>query len=842
MLDKIIKSIFGKESTESPSSEIEILVNQLVEEAAEGVTGYFTPKFTGLPTYEIIQKKDVVFKTQLMLWLWNKVLTPFTGVWYSKAWQAKTVHEALLNIMLRSTLSLSEEDIMYCLDTQKKEISFLLPMGLFIKQLKNHHAKQPFSEKMDAKLQQFHSKIQNYQPFKKYTPELQELLVEQSNEMKVILADNKDDFGMKFNEYITNLSPIERKSMYQFLGLFKTANGAKPSNKFLKETEKNYSQIGEKRYLEIISDWLLLVKNLKPKIETHESNYGGNPYTWTNSEFLQEVNSSIAKGIVWSLLPFAEKDPKLISLLTDVAEKCYQKLPGKGPAAAGVGNACIYVLAQSGLAGVSQLSRLKLRIKQSNTQELIEKYIRETAEKLDMSPDEIEDMAVSTYGLDEGKATHIFGEYEATVKIASVGKIDIAWSKAGKALKSEPSALKKDFAEELKEIKNAVLLAQKMLSVQRDRIDRSMIQNREWTWEKFNDYYAQHGLMSFLTKQLIWEFHSENQSVTVFWVNDEWVNLQGKAIENIGDVITVKMWHPVGKSAEEITAWREFMARHEIRQPIKQAYREIYLITEAEIRTRTYSNRMAAHILKQHQFNTLAKVRGWKYSLLGAYDKGYESDKAQINLSKYQLRAEFWVSEVNADDAWNDTGIWHYVSTDQVRFVSSQNDQPVNLIEVPALVFSEIMRDVDLFVGVASVGNDPEWRDNGGLVQYRDYWTNYSFGDLNELAKTRKEVLVRLVPRLKIAKVAEIKDKFMMVRGKFRTYKIHLGSGNILMEPNDQYLCIVPDRSAKTADTGKVFLPFEGDAILSIILSKAFLLADDDKITDETIIRQIRSN
>ena len=55
------------------------------------------------------------------------------------------------------------------------------------------------------------------------------------------------------------------------------------------------------------------------------------------------------------------------------------------------------------------------------------------------------------------------------------------------------------------------------------------------------------------------------------------------------------------------------------------------------------------------------------------------------------------------------------------------------------------------------------------------------------------------------------------VRGQLRTYKIHLGSGNILMSPNDEYLCIVPARSA--ADPG-VFLPFEGDGTLSVIINR----------------------
>ena len=96
-----------------------------------------------------------------------------------------------------------------------------------------------------------------------------------------------------------------------------------------------------------------------------------------------------------------------------------------------------------------------------------------------------------------------------------------------------------------------------------------------------------------------------------------------------------------------------------------------------------------------------------------------------------------------------------------------------------------------------------------------------------------------MLPRLtKIRDRCALADRFLVVRGDLRTYKIHLGSGNILMEPNDQYLCIVPSRSTPNG-TAEVFLPFEGDATLSIILSNAFLLAEDRKIKDETITRQI---
>jgi hypothetical protein len=163
---------------------------------------------------------------------------------------------------------------------------------------------------------------------------------------------------------------------------------------------------------------------------------------------------------------------------------------------------------------------------------------------------------------------------------------------------------------------------------------------------------------------------------------------------------------------------------------------------------------------------------------------------------------------------------------------------PVALEEIPPLVFSEVMRDVDLFVGVASVGADPTWQDGGPNGRYRDYWQSYSFGELSTSGEQRRQLLERLLPRLNIADRCKLDGRFLRVRGDLRAYKIHLGSGNILMEPNDQYLCIVQSRGLDGSG-GDVYLPFEGDNTLAVILSKAFLLAADTKITDPTITRQI---
>ncbi|MBC7808698.1 MAG: DUF4132 domain-containing protein, partial [Akkermansiaceae bacterium] len=328
---------------------------------------------------------------------------------------------------------------------------------------------------------------------------------------------------------------------------------------------------------------------------------------------------------------------------------------------------------------------------------------------------------------------------------------------------------------------------------------------------------------------------------------------------------TVSLWHPLGFAPEYVVAWRDRLAALAVIQPFKQAHREVYLLTDAELATGTYSNRFAGHILKQHQMNALAHGRAWKNPLRLMVDDGYPP--ATRDLPLWNLRAEYWVE--GAGDAFgtdtNDSGTYLYLATDQVRFYplgATQNyghalgggyaqyqrhgdpppATPLPLTDVPATVFSEILRDIDLFVGVASVGNDPAWADtgaDGNAGRYADYWQSYSFGDLSASAETRKAVLEKLLPRLKIAERCELSGRFLRVRGDLRTYKIHLGSGNILMEPNNQYLCIVPGRG-KEAATGDVFLPFEGDTRLSVILSKAFLLAADTKITDKTIISQLR--
>jgi hypothetical protein len=629
-----------------------------------------------------------------------------------------------------------------------------------------------------------------------------------------------DEFGLYANKI---LEEKNSNTWYKLMAACKKASGGKPTKKFLDETKQIIQEISPEQYKITAHDWFNFIIQLKEN---------------DRYDLISTTNVDMLKGFIWTSSHL--DDIPTLNMTAAIAERAYKKIPGKGPGAPAIGNACFYTLAISkGLDGVGHLSRLKLRIKQSNVHTLIEKYIREAATTEGVTVHEIEDMAVGDYGLIDGKRIYELEGYKATLAITGVGKTTLQWSKPdGTPQKSIPATVKENRLAELKAIKETTKQLEITLTAQRDRLDRLFKAGRKIDGEKFDTFFFSHGLMSWLTKRLIWEI----DNIPLFFYDGAWVNAKKeRVIDIIAPTAQVTLWHPINSPITDITAWRDFMLANTIIQPLKQAFREIYLLTDAEINTRVYSNRMAAHILKQHQFNSLAKGRGWKYSLMGGYDNGIDRQKTTIDIPDHHLRAEYWINEVNIDNGMNDTGIWLYVATDQVRFINMDSGEVVELIQVPPIVLSEIMRDVDLFVGVASVGNDPSWADGGVVPAHRDYWQSYSFGELTEVAKTRKQLLERLLPRLKISKVAEIKDKFLVVKGKLRTYKIHLGSTNILMEPNDQYLCIVPDRSNHAA-ASEVFLPFEGDNGFSVILSKAFLLAEDDKITDSTITRQIVMN
>jgi hypothetical protein len=683
-----------------------------------------------------------------------------------------------------------------------------------------------------------------------------------------------DEWGDQVLPLLDQLDEATRGRWTALLARCATGSGSAPSARWVAEAIRLRTELGAATFAPLATEWLGAFRRSGNKPPEHD------PRTYQRTSqgcLLDEANADLLRGLAWCCA--GVEDAGLAAALADAAIAGYRKITGVGPRSAKVAGACTYALKQMpGLHGAAQLERVRLNVKQPTYVKGIEKALDEAARRAGMTREELEELTVPTFGLEDGRLRLPIGPAMAELEVVGAD-VALRWYGAdGKPRKAEPAEVKREHKAELKDLKRLRDDLARMLVAQRDRLERLPLAQRQWSLATWRERYLDHPLVGGLARRLIWRFSWQSapgddggeRVADGIWHDGMLAGSDDRPLD-APETATVTPWHPVYADAGDVLAWREWLERHRVTQPFKQAHREIYLLTDAERRTRVYSNRFAAHILRQHQFNALCAARGWRNTLRLMVDDEYPP--ATLELPQWGQRAEFWVEgagdEYDVDT--NDTGTYLHVVTDQVRFYplaagqhsahasgggyhaahawrqldtaadAHERNAPLQLDAVPPLVFSEVMRDVDLFVGVASVGNDPTWQDGGPQGRYLDYWQSYSFGELSATAQTRKQLLERLAPRLAIAERCTISGRFLQVRGDLRTYKIHLGSGNILMEPNDQYLCIVPSRggSAGESVTGQLFLPFEGDTVLAIILSKAFLLAEDKKITDPTITRQI---
>jgi hypothetical protein len=307
------------------------------------------------------------------------------------------------------------------------------------------------------------------------------------------------------------------------------------------------------------------------------------------------------------------------------------------------------------------------------------------------------------------------------------------------------------------------------------------------------------------------------------------------------DGAPIRLWHPIDADETDVSAWRTALLDRRMHQPFKQAFREVYRLTPGEEGGATDSERFAGHILLYARARALMLARRWGTNFLGPFDGGDEGI-AKRDFPSHGLRAEFRHDAIRPVEV-RQNDVTH-CTTGTVRFVRIGEGEPVPLREIPPIVFSEAMRDVDLFVSVSSVGADRNWperaHEGAGPDGFDAYWSLYSDAPLQAVARTRRDALARIVPGLAIADRCELGDRWLEVRGDLRVYRIHLGTGNVSMEPGGTYLPIVPKAGA--GPVGRVFLPFDDDPMLSLILGKAFLLANDTRISDRSIATQIRGD
>jgi Domain of unknown function (DUF4132) len=556
---------------------------------------------------------------------------------------------------------------------------------------------------------------------------------------------------------------------------------------------------------------------------------------------LGDQNVIVLRGAIWAAVILAE--PWVVDALTTIGLHFGTSARGDNVARderlANTGAAALGSLDDP--AAFAALGRMKARVTNRNVSKQIARALEAAAERAGLSASELLELAVPDHGLDsDGRREIPVGDHVAVLAVEGDEATPTWRGPDGRASPRPPAAVAAANKAAVTRVKDELKELRKGLAIERGRIEDLFVEAREWAISDWRARYLDHPLTATLGRRLIWTFvdGESGGEVTAIPAAGGLETADGTAFEP-GEGARVRLWHPIHAPEALIAAWRARLLAARIRQPFKQAFREVYIVTPAEAETGRYSNRFAAHILRYPQARALMTARRWGSNFLGPFDGG-DVGVAKRDFPSHGLRAEFWHGQLEAE--FGIEAVQH-CTTDQVRFLRlgppRTPEEVVPVGEVPAIVFSEAMRDVDLFVSVTSVGADRNWQDGGRreVPPLDGYWAGYWTGDLTATSIVRRDALERMLPGLAIADRLALEDRWLIVRGDLRTYRIHLGSGNILMEPSDTYLCIVPARGGAAE---RVFLPFDDDPTLSVILSKAFMLAADKRITDPSIVSQIR--
>ena len=555
-------------------------------------------------------------------------------------------------------------------------------------------------------------------------------------------------------------------------------------------------------------------------------------------------DSRYQKGIVWCL-SFCDQ-PEVAVAVADFAAACFRKIPRIGAVSQKVGLAGVQVLGQFDCReGVSQLSSLRTRVKYTVARRIIDKSLRAVAERKGLSVDDLEDVSVPTYNLDlSGTVEVAIADVKAVLKLLEDGKAGLIWKNShGKLIKSAPAAVRKAFPAEVRSVSALAKDLEQAYAVQRLRLEASFLTARTLKPGHWRDCFLNHPLLGRLGRKLIWTFKiDEGKTWSGMWCNGQVCDVEGQPLD-ISKADEVQLWHPLSSGDAELKAWRERVFVSGVRQPFRQAFREFYQVTEAEQRSKTYSNRFAGVFLRQHQLSSLCKARGWEYRLMStAFDSANLPTK---RLAAFNMIAEFHV-DLAADrdlslrssglNEQSGTGINLFVESDQVCFY--RDGRQIDLLEVPAIVYSEIMRDVDLFTAVCAIGEDENWCDYGdrsaGIVC--DPWNPV---ELSSVVALRAELLARALPHTSIADRCRIEKGKVIVRGELGTYHVSLlWAQALLVKDNAVRSLRIPRKVLDAVPLDLPSIPVELDHRTEMVLRKAYVLAKDWEINAPELIRQ----
>lgn len=383
--------------------------------------------------------------------------------------------------------------------------------------------------------------------------------------------------------------------------------------------------------------------------------------------------------------------------------------------------------------------------------------------------------------------------------IDSNGDASIAVEKGGKALKSVPKALAKtEYFLKLKALAKD-LREQKRRA--KESLEKAMVEKASFGVEELVNICG-NPVLSPMVRSLVWTDEADRGFLSL--ENGKLIleELSGEAKTLEAAFLRIAHPHDLRVSGE----WAGYMRllyEKKLVQPFKQVFREYYPITEDEKQEQFVSRRYAGHQVQPKKTAALLKSRGWTVD----YQEGLQKVCYKENLIVRLYAMADWFSPAYIEAP----------TLEVIRFYDRNTGEPVELSKVPPIVFSEVMRDIDLVVSVAHVGGvDPE-------------------ASLSTV-EMRVAIAKELVQLLRLQNVTWF-GAHAKIQGKLCAYSVHMGSGVVHGEGRGM-IAILPVHSQAR---GRIFLPFaDDDPKTAEIMSKIILLAEDSKIKDPMILDQIR--
>ncbi len=399
--------------------------------------------------------------------------------------------------------------------------------------------------------------------------------------------------------------------------------------------------------------------------------------------------------------------------------------------------------------------------------------------------------------LADGPVTLTHGDVTLTLSVTSDGTPDLAIRKGGRVLSSVPAALRK--AEGVTELRTRKTTLTRQAGRVRAALESSMIAQDPFTPEDFAAL-SRHPVVAPMLDQVVWV---DEDGRTLCRIGGRTSTANGKAVAAPGPL---RVAHPADLVTDGTwVAWQERLFTEERRQPFKQVFRELYVLTAAERKAGPASHRYDGHQLQPRQALALFGRRGWLASR--------EAGDASRAFHDHDL-----VAHVEFVDGFLTPTEADLPAIGGVYFTRCGEHLAQPLESVHPIVFSEAMRDLDLVVSVAHAGGvDPE--ATASTTQMR-------------------AALIRETARLlKLANISFAGDH-VLIDGTLGEYSLHLGSGTVHRRPGGA-ICII---SVGSQHRGRLFLPFaDDDPKTAEVVSKTLLLARDHQIKDPTVLEQLRA-